>query len=193
MPKEDWQKNSVDQVFRNAGLWPWSEDEIVSILDVACGLSLKSKFIPAKIRVGVDIYEEYLRHIESNVPFVVIKHDVRSLKDIFMPESFDLVLALDIIEHLEKEESLRMIRQCETIAKKGVILETPKGYIPQNLDIWGYGGHKFQTHRCGWEPEELRKLGYKVVIRPYTMTDVQRHSKLKVDPNIELMDAIKVF
>jgi hypothetical protein len=191
MPKEDWEKNTVKHIFEQANLWPWKEGEIVSILDVACGLSLKSKFIPAQIRVGVDIYEKYFDHIEAQVPYVVLKYDVRKLRDIFVPKSFDLVIALDIVEHLEKEESLEMMRQCEEIARKAVIIETPKGYIPQNLDILGHGGHEYQTHRSGWEQKEFEDLNYKVVVRDYVMADMQRHTELDVDRNIQLIDAIK--
>ncbi len=191
MPKADWIANTLPTIFGKAGLWPWKNGEIISVLDVACGLSLKSKFIPAQIRVGVDIYDKYFDHIESDVPYVVIKHDIRKLNEIFVPKSFDLVIALDVIEHLEKQESLDMIAECERIARKGVILETPKGYVPQNLDIQGYGGHEYQTHRCGWEPDEIRKLGYKVFTRPYIMSDAKRHTDVDVGREVELIEAIK--
>jgi hypothetical protein len=191
MPKEDWVKNTVENVLAKAGLWRFKKGEIVSILDVACGLSLKSKFLDAQIRVGVDIHEEYFNHIETEVPYVIVKYDVRKLRDIFLPKSFDVVIALDIIEHLEKDESLDMIRQCEEIARKAVILETPKGYVPQNIDIQGHGADEWQTHRCGWEPEELEKMGYSVAIRDYKMASVKRHTEIDVDTDIQLMDAIK--
>lgn len=193
MSKEEWKKNTVMSVLSEKNLWPWKEGQIVTVLDVACGLSFKSKYIPAQVRVGVDIYDEYFKHIETDVPYVVVKYDVRKLKDIFIPKSFDLVIALDIIEHLEKEESLELIRQCEEIARLGVILETPKGYIPQNIDIQGHGGNEWQTHRSGWEPEDLENLGYKVVVRDYKMQGVKRHTEVTVEPDIEIMDAIKVF
>lgn len=191
MPKEDWKKNNIPKIFKDAGFWPWKDNEIVSILDVACGLSLKSKFIPAQIRVGVDIYEKYFEHIESDVPYVVIKHDVRRLRDMFISKSFDLVLVLNIIAYLDKEDSLDMIKQCEDIAKKAVIIETPRGYIPQNLDILGHGGHEFLTSRCGWEVEELESLGYTAFTRNYTMSDVKKHTEIEVDTNIHLINAIK--
>lgn len=183
MPKTDWEENSLAKLF--------DIPKVESILDVACGLSLKSKFIPAQIRVGVDIYEEYFKHIESAVPYVVIKHDVRKLTDIFLPKSFDLVIACDIIEHLEKAEALEMIKQCEQIARVAVILETPNGYIPQNLDILGYGGHEWQTHKCGWDVKELEDLGYTVKLRSYEMANVQRHTTQTVDTNIQLIEAMK--
>lgn len=191
MPKEDWGINTVERILTDKNLWKFKEGEIVSILDVACGLSFKSKFIDAQIRVGVDIHEKYFEHIESKVPYVVIKYDVRKLNEIFIPNSFDLVIALDIIEHLEKHESLEMIKQCEKIARKAVVLETPKGYIPQNIDIQGHGADEWQTHRCGWEVEELEDLGYSTLVRDYKMARVKRHTEMEVEPDIQLIDAIK--
>lgn len=191
MPKEEWKINTVPSILSNAGLWNFKEGDIVSILDVACGLSFKSKFIDAQIRVGVDIHEPYFDHIESDVPYAVVKYDVRKLREIFIPNSFDLVIALDIIEHIEKDEALDMIKQCEEIARKAVVLETPNGYIPQNMDIQGHGGDEWQTHRCGWEVKELEDLGYQTVVRGYKMSDVKRHTEQEVDTNIEIIDAIK--
>ena len=192
MPKEDWKKNNLKSIFSGKNLWPWKDNEITSVLDVACGLALKSKFIPAQIRVGVDIFEEYFKHIESDAPYIVIKYDVRKLYEIFIPKSFDIVIACDIIEHLKKEESLRLIEQMERIARKAVIVESPRGFIPQNIDILGYGGHDVQTHRSAWEPDELEKLGYQVFLRDYTMSNVKRHTDINnVDVNMQMMNAIK--
>lgn len=191
MPKEDWEKNTIETVLSRAGLWKFKKGDIVSILDVACGLSFKSKFLDAKIRVGVDIHEKYFEYIETEVPVALVRYDVRKLSDIFVPNSFDLVIALDIIEHLEKEESIDMIKQCEVIAKKAVVLETPKGYVPQNIDIQGHGADEWQTHRCGWEVEELESLGYLTTVRDYKMANVKRHTDIDVDTDIKLIDAIK--
>lgn len=192
MSKADWKENSIEKIFARADLWPWKEGEIVSVLDVACGLSLKSKYIPAQIRVGVDIYDEYFKHIESDVPYVTVKYDVRKLNEIFMPKSFDLVIGCDIIEHLEKDEGFELLRQCEEIARKAVVSENPRGFVPQDIDILGYGGHHWQTHRSAWEPEEFEKLGYTVLTRDYTMSNVKRHSTInEIEPHIQMIDAIK--
>ena len=192
MPKAEWKENTIEKVLSNAGLWKFEKGDIVTVLDVACGLSFKSKYIDAQVRVGVDIHEEYFKHIESEVPYAVVKYDVRKLKEIFVPKSFDLVIALDIIEHLEKDEALDMIKQCETIARKAVVLETPEGYVPQNIDIQGHGADEWQTHRCGWEVKELEDIGYSVVLRDYVMSDVKRHTtEEKIDPHVRVIDAIK--
>jgi hypothetical protein len=189
MPKEDWVANTVQRIFERAGLYP--TEEINSVLDLACGLSLKSQYVDAKIRVGVDIYRPYLERIESSVPYIAINADIMDIEKLFLPRSFDIVLLLDIVEHLEKSDSLRLIEMAERIARVAVIIETPRGYIPQDVDIWGHGGDTYQTHRCGWEVEELSSLGYSVLVRDYRMSDVRRHSTLEINPDVQLMDAIK--
>lgn len=186
MSKHDWEKNNIVSIF--PGLPDFS-----SVLDVGCGLSLKSKFIKADIRVGVDIFPEYFNHIEAEVPYVVIKYDATRLHEIFVPKSFDLVIALDIIEHIEKSDAIFMIRELEKIARKAVILETPEGFVPQNIDILGWGGDRYQTHRSGWEKKELEDMGYEVRMRNYIMDDVRRHRTQEVLRDIRLMDAIKLL
>lgn len=186
MSKLDWEQNNLLKLFPD---YDW--DNVKTVLDVGCGVSFKSKYISANIHVGVDIYEEYFKHIEAPIPYVVIKYDIRKLKDIFMPKSFDLVIALDVIEHLNKEDAVSVIDQCEVIAKDAVILETPSGFVPQNIDILGYGGHKYQTHYSAWDQDELQILGYTTFLRDYTMQNVKRHTFVDVDPHIKLIDAIK--
>jgi len=192
MSKEDWAENTLPKIFARANLWPWKEGEITSVLDVGCGLALKSKYIPVQIRVGVDIHEPYFEHIESDVPYVVVKYDVRKLRDIFMPKSFDLVIGCDIIEHLEKQEGFELLKQSEEIARKAVISENPQGFIPQDIDILGYGGDHWQTHRSAWDAEEFEKLGYIALVRDYTMSNAKRHSTITdIDLRVRMIDAIK--
>lgn len=189
MSKEDWKNNSIDKLFKEQGLWKLGEE--ITILDLACGLSFRTKYIPASLRVGVDIYSDYFEHIESDVPYAVIKYDIRKIEDIIMPKSFDVVMALDVVEHLEKHEAIKLIQSMENIARKAVIIETPEGFIPQNIDIHGYGGDTYQTHRSGWEVQEFTDVGFDCFTRDYVMSDVQRHTHLSVEPNIKIIDAIK--
>ena len=188
MPKEDWIKNPVHSVLKDHGLWPFHN--IGTVLDVACGLSLKSQYLNAKQIVGVDLHEPYLNAIDYEGDYSVLKYDVTKLKEIFLDNSFDVVYALDIIEHLEKEQSLELIEDCKKICKKAFVIETPKGFIPQNIDIQGFDADDLQTHRCGWEVNELKNLDFKCIVRPYTMCDVKRHTEIEVETNVELINGV---
>jgi hypothetical protein len=188
MSKEDWKLNTIDFIFGE-----YYPKNVVSILDLGCGISCKSQYLDATYRVGVDIYEPYLDEVQDTFPGMLIKHDIRKIDDIFTPKSFDLILLLDVIEHLEKQEALDLMIKCESIAKKAIIIETPLGLVPQNIDILGFGGHEWQTHRSGWTKEILMKLGYVCLLRDYKMTDVKRHTDIDVDVNVRLIDAIKLL
>ncbi|CAM9476400.1 unnamed protein product [Phaeothamnion confervicola] len=191
MPREDWQKNTLENIFKPEGLWP--EGHIASVLDVGCGLSLKSQYIQADIRIGLDVYRPYLEKIDAKVPYICINADAMQIDTLFLPKSFDIVTLLDIVEHLEKPDALALIEKASTLARRAVVIETPLGFLPQNMDILGLGGDHFQTHRCGFEAEELEELGYKVVIRTYELSPVKRHTNEASPATIQMVDAIRHF
>jgi hypothetical protein len=72
----------------------------------------------------------------------------------------EVILCLDIIEHLEKEEGLLLLDYVERIATKVVIVFTPVGWNPkkhlENANPW-------QAHKSSWCPSEFRERGYKVI------------------------------
>ena len=101
MPREDWVANTVERIFEAEGLYPTGQ--VKSVLDVACGLSLKSQYITADIRVGVDIYRPYLEKIQADVPYATVLADCMDIGNLFLPPSFHLVLLLDHVAHLEHD------------------------------------------------------------------------------------------
>ena len=131
-----------------------------NVLDVGCGNNspighLKKTFYSE----GVDIYPKCVRVSRKNNYHDSYRlGDVRKLSDFYKYKSFDTLVAIDVIEHLTKQESLKMISQMEKIARKKVILMTPRGYIDQGA----YDGNPYQVHHSGWTKKELQDLGYKV-------------------------------
>ena len=80
---------------------------------------------------------------------------------LFPAKSVDSVFALDMIEHLEKEEGHKLLEQAERIARRQIIVFTPFDFYPQpyddsnNRDRWGMEGGYWQAHRSGWRPEDF--------------------------------------
>jgi hypothetical protein len=85
-----------------------------------------------------------------------VQADVLALP--YRDEAFDVVVALDVIEHFTKPDALRVIAELERIASKQVVLVTPRGFLPQA----GTVEEPWQEHRCGFEVHELEQLGYSV-------------------------------
>lgn len=163
---------------------------VESILDVGCGLSLQSRFIETDDRVGLDIYQPFLERIETHVDYTAINADALDIDKLYAENSFDVVLLVYILEHLDKESGLRLMEMAEHIARRVVYVQVPHGFIPQNIDIWGEGGNEYQTHRSGWFPEEFMQRGYWTIERDYTMRDIKRHDRWRVEPKIKSINAM---
>lgn len=133
-----------------------------SILDVGCGQGLPMQMINRRMKVkrsvGIDIYEPYLEELRrKRIHSEYIKMDIKNLK--FKDKSFDVVIGLQVLEHLHKKDSWKVLKKMEKIAKKQIIVAMPIGktYHP------AVDGNKHQLHLCGFYPAEFTKKGYKVI------------------------------
>jgi len=130
-----------------------------TLLNLGCGeggpiVNLKLK----NYRVGLDAFELYIRQAkEKDTHDEYILADIRYLP--FKPKSFNTVLCIDVIEHLEKYEGYALLKTMEDMAKRKVIIFTPNGFLPQDE----YDSNLLQVHKTGWTVNELKKLGYKCI------------------------------
>jgi SAM-dependent methyltransferase len=141
-------------------VWRSIDDQAQSILDIGCADGDMMGFINNRKRfytVGIDVYEPYLEECKrAKTHDENILCDVRKLP--FEDKSFDVVLFLETIEHLEWEEGLKVIQDIERIARRQVIISTPVAFAKQEA----YGENPHQEHRSFWTPGEMRQRGYKV-------------------------------
>ncbi len=70
--------------------------------------------------------------------------DVRELP--YRDRSFDAVVALDVVEHFEKPDALRMLLELERVSRSLVVVVTPSGFVPQPPTE----DEPWQEHRCGF-------------------------------------------
>jgi len=130
------------------------------ILDVGCGKINNMRRLGVTHSTGVDGYAPYLEEAKKkNLHDQYVLGDVRTLEKYFQPGQFDTVLALDVIEHLTKEDGLRMMQSMEKIARRKVVFSTPSGFLPQK----NYENNDLQEHLSGWEAAEMERYGYKVI------------------------------
>jgi SAM-dependent methyltransferase len=132
-----------------------------SILDLACGSSSPIRHLPKTFHaVGCDMFAAAVEESgKEGIHDRYLLMNALELDKRFSPKSFDCVLALDLIEHLEKDEGFRLLGMMEKIAKKKVIIFTPNGFLPQEE----FAGNILQIHKSGWSVEEMRKKGFRVI------------------------------
>jgi SAM-dependent methyltransferase len=131
-----------------------------SVLDVGCGTSLTMRQLGVPVSAGIEAYQPSFddakrRHTHDRL----IHGDIRNLTTYFQQRQFDACVALDVIEHLDKRDGLKLIREMEGIARRKVVFFTPSGFLPQRH----CAADDLQEHLSGWEPDEMRRFGYHVI------------------------------
>jgi hypothetical protein len=76
-----------------------------------------------------------------------------------LKEKYDLVLAFDVIEHLEKEEGLKLLEWIKKHCTKALLFvpEEPEGFHRKWED-----GNALQAHISHWNEEDFTSKGFKV-------------------------------
>ncbi|MBI5118357.1 class I SAM-dependent methyltransferase [Candidatus Poribacteria bacterium] len=119
-----------------------------SFLDIGCGtgfiLSRIQKEFPLARLVGSDIYTESLARAKSRVPDgAFFQMDARHIP---FENEFDIVAALDVLEHIERDESV-LIQMFQATAPGGGIIVA----VPQHRFLWSpiddYSCHKRRYSR----------------------------------------------
>ena len=114
-----------------------------SVLDLGCGPSSPVQYcIHLKRTVGVEVFTDYLELAKINKTHT--EYLSANIFDLNFPEnSFDAVVLIEVIEHMEKTDANRALALSEKWAKKKVILTTPNGFFKMDDAV---DGNKFQKH-----------------------------------------------
>jgi SAM-dependent methyltransferase len=130
-----------------------------SVLDLGCGELSPARLLRGPRLVGMDGHEPSLSRARARGTHdEYVLGDVRRAGQLFSPGQFDACIALDVIEHLTKEDGWEMLETMERLAARRVVILTPNGFVPQQ----SHDGD-LQEHLSGWEPGELRQRGYRVM------------------------------
>ena len=131
-----------------------------SVLDVGCGNASPIQYLGIPNATGIDGYQPAIDAATAASTHSNFRlGDIRDLPSVFPKKSFDACIALDVIEHLPKEDGFTLIRSMEAVAKKRIIFLTPNGFLPQTRQETG----DLQEHLSGWSASEMRGLGFKVL------------------------------
>src|SRR5436190_8169667 len=130
-----------------------------TVLDVGCGNASPMRFLSSSYLVGVDGYAPALDEARcGGTHNEFLLGNVTRITELFPSRKFDACIALDVIEHLQKEDGWRMVHDMERLATKRVVIFTPNGFVPQKSK-----DGDLQEHLSGWTADEMRARGYRVL------------------------------
>lgn len=151
-----------------------------SILEIGCGCgkyaALIREYLDTNIKgiVGmtenstkiyaVEPFEKYItkyhREIYNSIFIGTIQEYLeeetetfKGMEIITRPQQVDLVLAVDVIEHLEMEEAINTINKLKSITKN-IIMVVPAGELKQGTVY----GNEHETHRSTWHEHNVKQL-----------------------------------
>lgn len=149
-------------------IWP-KDGSIRTIVDLGCRDCWHTAGLPGVTRhVGVEVWPEALERgkrkaMTGGIPnFEPVLADALDYLAEAQDDSFDAVLAIDLLEHLEKKAGLALLDEMKRVASKLTIAWTTLGYIEQGpFDIDGQP-NPFEEHKWGPTPQILAERGWRV-------------------------------
>lgn len=133
-----------------------------SVLDLGCGIMQATNGMVCKSILCCDIFTPYLSKIRESVPTITLAMTELGR---FVDDSYDVVISLDVIEHLEKQVGFDAITHMKRIARRKVIIYTPNEFDTNDDAVentWGLGKNEYQRHRSLFTKQQLTDIGFKV-------------------------------
>lgn len=137
-----------------------------SILDIGCGYGKFGLLCYERLNlwytndinnknVKIDAIEAFTKYLTPVHAFVYdriyIGEAIKTLKDI--KEKYDLILLIDVLEHFEREDGEKLLRECLRKARN-VIVSTPV-FIGKQEDMFD---NTYEVHRAQWDREDFSRF-----------------------------------
>src|SRR3972149_7740841 len=122
------------------------------VLSLGCGImaeildTLKSypkDIIKCKNIIGLDIFKPYLDLLNER-GIKTVNWDLRIFPYPFKDKEIDVILLMDVLEHIDKDYHKMILDECERIARKKIIVLTPIKYFDNKKAVKNtYIGYDF--------------------------------------------------
>jgi hypothetical protein len=139
--------------------------EGMNILELGCGLEAPWQYgiqKRANLFTMIDAYAPYLAnnltHGDNVIKICGVAPEILTVIN-----NQDLVLIIDVMEHLTEDDSIATLLRLFEIGKK-ILLLTPNGHYPQEKDNYLMGADYWQQHKREWNEKELMDMGFNVEV-----------------------------
>lgn len=151
----------------------WANPKIYQFLQ---NTSSKLTLVDASADIALDPRLD-MENIDSIIG--ILPKALKAMKE----DSYDVVVCLDLIEHLSKESGYKLLYEIDRICQFTSVIYTPNGFVWQPPSA----NNEFNAHISSWLPKELKKLGWHIqrghvglrfLIGPYAIPKKQANSHI---------------
>lgn len=153
------------------------------VADFGCGFGRWGHIIRSEVDrggndaflVGCDVFRPTIGQAKKYSPYDdLVICDVR--KPPFKEKAFDITIACEVIEHMEKNEGKKFLSKLEELTREKVIISTPFGLFEQGT----IRNNSFEIHKSGWIPQDFLKKGYQTLKCGIGVDMEDKANKLKI-------------
>ena len=109
-----------------------------------------------QIRIdGIEGFREYLTPVHHYAYTNLLIGNALDLLPNIPTASYELVLAIDILEHFTIEDAASFINECKRVCSGAFLISTPKEFIEQDIPA-----NPLENHRSFWSEDDLKRYGF---------------------------------
>lgn len=113
-----------------------------------------------RIRIdGIEGYATYRTPVHDYAYNQLFIGDAIDLLSGMADGAYELVMAIDILEHFSTADGLRFLRECRRVSSRACLISTPKDFIPQEVEA-----NPLEDHRSHWLQTDLADAGFGKVL-----------------------------
>jgi hypothetical protein len=148
--------------------------DIIDVLDVGAGRGSWGHTIRAglgrKVKMlAIEKWPDNCDILEATGLYThIINDDALNMAKYYGPGSIDVVLASQVIEHLDGDDGHKLIDVMKGVASRLVIITTPLGFMPVTAEN---NLNPFERHLSGWNEADFWARGFDTQVldmRPLT-------------------------
>ena len=108
---------------------------------------------------GIEGFAGYLTPVHHYAYSRMMVGDALALLPGIADGAYELVIAIDILEHFDTAPGLDFLAHCRRIARRAALVSTPKEFHAQEVEA-----NPLENHRSVWTQAQLAEAGYAQVL-----------------------------
>lgn len=128
--------------------------EHINLFDVEQGVQ-RAKDRWRVVIDGIEGFAGYRTPVHDYAYNRLMIGDAMQLLPAIADGAYELVMAVDILEHLSQDDGVRFLGHCRRIASRAALISTPKLFVAQDVHA-----NPFENHRSVWSQPTLRSAGF---------------------------------